>query len=196
MADDDSFTDLVARLRAGEQGAAREVFERYVHRLIQLSRDQLGPNLRRKVDPEDVVQSAYKSFFVRFREGQFELAGWGSLWGLLAVITHRKCANRAKHHLRERRAADREVAASPADSSAPRPEAVDPGPTPLEAAVLAETVEEVLRGLELPERQIIQLSLQGHTVQEIKKQLDRAERTVRRVREHVRNKLERMLDEA
>ena len=195
MTNGDSFAEVMDRLNAGEEGAARQIFQRYAGRLVQLARQQLDAAVPRKVDPEDVVQSVYKSFFVRYGLGQLELGGWGSLWGLLVVITHRKCANRIKHHRRERRAVHREKSLPSADDSGVRWEAVDPEPTPLQATVLAETVEELLRGLELPERQIVELSLQGYTVQEIKEQLGRAERTVRRVRQHVRHKLERMQNE-
>ena len=46
-------------------------------------------------------------------------------------------------------------------------EAIDREPTPLEAAVLAETVEQMMRGLEPDDRTIIELSLQGYTAAEI-----------------------------
>jgi RNA polymerase sigma-70 factor (ECF subfamily) len=187
-----SFADVMDRLRVGEEGAAREVFQRFAGRLIGLARRRLDARLLHKVDPEDVVQSVYKSFFLRHGEGQLDLGDWGGLWGLLVVITLRKCANQVKYHRRERRAAGREVSPEPAaGGSGPAWEAADAEPTPAEAAVLAETVEALLRDLEPPEREIIELSLQGYTVQEIKERLGRAERTVRRVREHARRKLER-----
>jgi RNA polymerase sigma-70 factor (ECF subfamily) len=193
MADSDSFAELMSRLRAGEEHAAQKVFQRYVHRLITLACLQLDSQVRSKVDPEDVVQSVYKSFFHRYSSGQLDVAGWRELWGLLVIITLRKCANRAKYYRRECRDPGREVSTGPAgEDSGPRWEAIDPEPTPLEAALLTETVEGLLRDMELPERQIIELSLQGYTVQEIKQQLGRAERTVRRVRQRVREKLERM----
>ena len=62
----------------------------------------------------------------------------------------------------------------------------------LAVAVLAETVEQLLRGLDGDERQVIQLSLQGYSTQEIARQLNRAERSVRRLRERVRLQLERL----
>ena len=73
MATQDTFAALMARLRAGEDAAAREVFERFAGRLIGLARGQFNQLLARKVDPEDVVQSAYKSFFVRHRAGKLGL---------------------------------------------------------------------------------------------------------------------------
>ena len=57
------------RLRAGDDEAAREVFDRFARRLVGLARRRFDRRLAHRVDPEDVVQSAFKSFFVRHREG-------------------------------------------------------------------------------------------------------------------------------
>src|SRR6516225_573864 len=91
-----SFADLMERLRSGEDGAAREVFERFARRLAVLARRRFGAQLRHKLDSEDVVQSAYKSFFLRHREGKLEVESWDGLWGLLTLLTLRKCADRAE----------------------------------------------------------------------------------------------------
>ena len=66
---DDFFAGLMRRLRSGEDAAAREVFERYTRQLVGLARRRLDERLAGKVDPEDVVQSAFKSFFVRQARG-------------------------------------------------------------------------------------------------------------------------------
>jgi RNA polymerase sigma-70 factor (ECF subfamily) len=55
---------------------------------------------------------------------------------------------------------------------------------------LAETVAELLQQLNGDERKIVELSLQGFSTQEISEQTGRAERSVRRLREHVRKQLE------
>jgi RNA polymerase sigma-70 factor (ECF subfamily) len=193
MAANSSFIDLMARLRAGDEAAAREIFHRFVNKLIRLARGQFNAALRRKVDPEDVVQSAYKSFFLRYGAGKLEVQDWGNLWGLLTVITLRKCLDRVEYHRAERRDVQREASAQPGAAGAePWWEAVAREPTPAEAAVLAEAVEQLLRGLDEDERPILEMSLQGYTTQEISDQLGRPERSVRRLRESVRKQLERM----
>jgi RNA polymerase sigma-70 factor (ECF subfamily) len=53
MADAETFARLMARLRSGEDAAAREVFERFAGRLLALTRSRLNRLLARKVDPED-----------------------------------------------------------------------------------------------------------------------------------------------
>jgi RNA polymerase sigma-70 factor (ECF subfamily) len=192
MAASDSFNDVMARLRAGDEAAVREIFQRFVGKLIHLARGQFDAALRRKVDPEDVVQSAYKSFFLRYGAGKLEVENWGNLWGLLTMITLRKCLDQVEYHQAGCRDVKREAAAQADPAAAPWWQAVAREPTPQEAAILVETVEQLLRGLDEKERPILELSLQGYTGQEISEQLGYADRSVRRFRERVRKRLERM----
>ena len=193
MTDAETFARLMARLRSGEDEAAREVFERFAGRLIAMARGRFNRLLARKVDPEDVVQSAFKSFFLRHRAGKLDVGGRDGLWNLLALITLRKCADRAEYFLAERRDAARE-ATGPAGGAGPDPwlVALDRQPRPEEAAILAETVEQLFRDVSAHERPILELSLQGYTAPEISLRLGRAERSVRRLRERIRKRLERL----
>jgi RNA polymerase sigma-70 factor (ECF subfamily) len=193
MADDDTFTRLMSRLRTGEDAAAREVFEQFSNRLVALTRSRFNRLLARKVDPEDVVQSAFKSFFLRHRAGKLDVSGRDGLWNLLTLITLRKCSDRAEYFLADRRDAARE-ASGRADGD--RPDAwlvaLDRQPLPEEAVILAETVEHLSQNLSAHERPILELSLLGYTAAEISSRLGRAERSVRRLREHIRKRLERL----
>jgi RNA polymerase sigma-70 factor (ECF subfamily) len=166
---------------------APEAFERFTRRLIGLARSQLDARLQHKIEPEDVVQSAYKSFFLRYGEGVLAAEGWDGLWGLLTVITLRKCADRVRYHQAERRDLAREHVTD--GQSEPWRDAAGREPTPEQAAVLAETLEQLLGELNEDERPIVELSLQGYSTQEISEKLDRAARSVRRLRERVRMQL-------
>jgi RNA polymerase sigma-70 factor, ECF subfamily len=194
MATDDLFHALMIRVRSGEDAAAREVFERFAGRLIALARRQFNQLLARKVDPEDVVQSAFKSFFIRHREGKVEVGDGGGLWKLLTLITMRKCADRVEYFRADRRDAAREATGGAAESHDLELRALDREPRPEEAVILAETVEHLFRDLTDHERPILELSLQGYTAPEISEQLGRAERSVRRLRERIRKRLERLHD--
>jgi RNA polymerase sigma-70 factor (ECF subfamily) len=170
--------------------ASRATFELFTRRLIALARNHLHVRLQRKVDPEDVVQSAYKSFFLRYGEEAIATEPPDNLWALLSVITLRKCADRVRHFATGRRNLAREAENPSSDGVETWRQAIDREPTPEQAAVLAEIVEQLLAELTPPERPIVELSLQGYSTREVSEQLGRAERSVRRVRERVKQRLE------
>jgi RNA polymerase sigma-70 factor (ECF subfamily) len=193
VSDDDPFEVLMARLRAGDDEAADVIFRRFTRRLIALARTQLESMTRTQAEIEDVVQSVYKSFFARYGRGQFEFDDWNDIWGLLTIITLRKCANRRTYHRARRRDARREVPwQRPDEQGNPGWELVDREPTPLEAAVLADTVNELFRGMDEPDRETVSMLLQGYTSEEIAATRSCSERTVRRVRSRLKDRLKRL----
>jgi RNA polymerase sigma-70 factor (ECF subfamily) len=190
------FAELMASLRGGAPEAARAVFDRFARRLVALAASRLPGPLRAKVDGEDVAQSVFRTFFRRQAEGQFRLESWDQLWTLLTVLTVRKCGQR----LDELRAARRDVSREQRHSPSPDPSAaelplVDPAPSPSEAAMLAETLQQVLAGLTERERPVVLLRLRGYTLAEVSRQVGCTERTVGRILKHVRDRLESRADE-
>src|SRR6188768_2425243 len=164
-------SEFSADHKAASSDSTRELFERYSRRLIGLARHHLDARLQHKVDPEDVVQSVYKSFLVRYGDGALAAEGWEGLWGLLTLITIRKCADRARYYQADCRDLHREAgAAHSSDSSAVWHDAAGREPTPDEATELAETVTDLLHQLNGDERTIVELSLQGYSTQEISEQ--------------------------
>ena len=88
-ADDDSLA-LLERWKAGDGSAADEIFSRYMQRLAGLARHRLSDKMQRRVDPDDVVPSADRSFFRPAQDDRYELKRSGDLWRLLAAITMNK----------------------------------------------------------------------------------------------------------
>jgi RNA polymerase sigma-70 factor (ECF subfamily) len=195
MSDDSPAQDVLARLRAGDEQAAAEVFDRFAHRLVALARQELGKALRGKEDPEDVVQSTLKSFYLRCAVGQYALASWDDLWGLLARITAHKCGHRLERFRAARRDVRREVSAPVADDSNRSWEILARDPTPDQGLLLAELLEELHRPLGERDRGILTLRLQGAEVAAICAQLQCSERTVFRVLGRIHRKLERQCEE-
>jgi RNA polymerase sigma-70 factor, ECF subfamily len=196
MAQDETFDVVMARLRTGEDHAADVIFNRFTRRLIALARKKLQSTSRAQAEVEDVIQSVYKSFFARHGQGQFDLGDWNAVWGLLTIITLRKCANRRTYHQARRRDARREMAWQGTGTSGvgePGWDLIDREPTPVEAAALAETVHELFRGLDEPDRQTVTMLLQGYTAEEISTIQSCSERTVRRVRNRVKDRLRRLV---
>jgi RNA polymerase sigma-70 factor (ECF subfamily) len=194
MGANQSFNDLMARLRDGDDEAAARVFKQFSNRLVALARRRLDPRILQKVDAEDVLQSVFRSFFRGQATGQIDAAdSWDGLWDVLVMLTLRKCGRRVVYFHAARRDIDREAAPpAPRDQSSDDWQASAPEPTPEEAAMLTETVERLMRQLDGRQRDILALSLQGLTTPEISDQLGCTERTVFRVMERVREKLEEM----
>ncbi|HVS36487.1 MAG TPA: sigma-70 family RNA polymerase sigma factor [Gemmataceae bacterium] len=191
-APDRSFDDLMTRLRAGDDDAAAEVFRRFTYRLIGLARSRLDHLIRGKLDPEDILQSVYRTFFRRHVRDGFDLGSWDSLWGMLTVITVRKCDYRRKFFRTARRDVSREVGSRPTDSPGRDLDALARDPTPSEAARLTDTVELLMKELSDREREMLALGLQGYDAPEISARVGRSERTVQRVLKRVRERLEQM----
>jgi RNA polymerase sigma-70 factor (ECF subfamily) len=188
----------MARLRAGRNDAATQVFNRFAGRLLAVARKQLDPLVLQKVDPEDVVQSVFRSFFVCNAAGRLgEFENWDNLWGMLVVLTRWKCGRRMDYFHAACRDVGREVPAErPAhDESSPDVGVRDDEPTPSEAAMLTDTLERLMRSLEGRQREVLTLSLQGYSPAEISEQLGCTERTVYRVLERVKQWLEAMRGE-
>ena len=186
MSDDDS-GNLVAQWCQGNQQAAAELFQRYANQLIELARARLSARLNRRLDPEDVVLSAYRSFFAGVRQGQFEIERGGDLWRLLVTMTLRKLYRQVKHNLRRKRSVGKERHA--ADPSSMEPQMLARGPSPVEAVALADELEQVMTRLEPLHRRMLELRLQGYNLLEIGAATKRTERTVRRVLELIKEQL-------
>src|SRR6266699_1837379 len=81
---------LLDQWRAGDERAAKELFDSYVERLMALARRRISQRLASRVDPEDIVQSVFRTFFGRLKAGQFEIADQDDLCKLLVQITVHK----------------------------------------------------------------------------------------------------------
>ena len=103
-----TFQQMMMNLGAGEQKAAEKVFERFTGKLLGLARSRLDARLQQKVDPEDVLQSVFRSFFRRQQNNEFDLDGWDELWALLVTFTVRKCCKQARHFNSKKRDVSRE----------------------------------------------------------------------------------------
>ncbi len=190
--------ELMARWRNGDQEAAEVLFRRYVERLLALARSRMTSWLARRVDADDVVQSAYRTFFVGVLAGRYTARRiTAMLWRLLASITIHKVRHQVERHTAGKRAVSRE---RPFESeSGPvrfQGRILAREPTPDQAAALADTLEEVFRDLEPLERRMVELRLQGSGLDEIAAGVRRSERTVRRILELVKGRLRQQYPES
>lgn len=110
-------TDWLAKFLSAEPGFEQQVVERYTERLMALARRHLPDRMRRRVDPEDVLQSVYRSFFRRLNDGRFSFEESHDVWRLLAAMTFHKTINAVKYHQRTRRDVRRDISLQANDDS-------------------------------------------------------------------------------
>jgi RNA polymerase sigma factor (sigma-70 family) len=194
MADGDDWDRLIAGLRAGDPDAARTFWERYGGPLYRVAARHLPGRVRRRVGPEDVAQSACRTFLRRAEGGEFRLADSAALWQLLCAITLTKVREQTRFHHRRKRGLDREADPDPAASGVLGFDAPAREPTPAEAAEFADQFERVLASLGEEERAVIDLKLQELTNDEVAARLGCSGRTVRRVLQRIEGALARAFE--
>ena len=185
---------LLERIRSGDELAAFALMDRFADRLIALARTRLSTKLARRLDPEDIVQSACRSFFRNAQAGRFEVRDSDDLWRLLAAITVHKAQRQGKRHSAAKRALTTEESSGwNGIMQVISPEAISREPHPDEAATLLEETKAMMSGLSPLHRQIIELSLQGREVATVAIEAKCSERTVQRAIEQARFLLEQRL---
>jgi RNA polymerase sigma-70 factor (ECF subfamily) len=177
---------LLARVRRGDDDAATRLYYKYVRQLQSVVRQKLPGEVVSRIEPEDIVQSAFRSFFRRAGAGSYDVPEGGQLWKLLLTIALNKARNALAHH----RAAKRDVGKSVAQHDLHPPVAAD------ETArkFLEMVIEEFTCHLEPSQRQIIEMRIAGLEVAEIAEQTGRAKRSVERVLQGFRSELSARLD--
>jgi RNA polymerase sigma-70 factor, ECF subfamily len=197
MSPDDSFARLLAGLDAADPEAWRQLFSRFTTQLIALAGSRLDARLRQKIDPEDITQSVYCVFFRRHAAREFELQGWERLWALLAVITMNECKKCNRHF----RAAGRDVGREtrldkPGSETSDRLDLLSREPTPEQTAGLTDLVERLRQELGPKGRSVLSLVIQGCAIPEISSQTGQSPRSVYRIVNWLRERLERRAGDA
>jgi RNA polymerase sigma-70 factor (ECF subfamily) len=157
MAEAESFTDLLRRVRAGDDQAAAELVRRYeplVRREIRLRMEDR--RLSRLFDSMDVCQSVLASFFVRTAAGQYDLERPEQVLKLLVTMARNKLASEARRQSRQRRD-HRRAAGSPEELQ----RVADTTPSPSQVLAGRELLEQFYQHLSEEERQLADLRGQG-----------------------------------
>jgi RNA polymerase sigma factor (sigma-70 family) len=175
-----SVTLFFGKLQAGDPSAATALWERFVPRLVGLARKTLAGKGQRVADAEDAVQSAFASFCIRAKAGEFQITDRSDLWNLMGVIT----ANKARMQVRRESAGKRGGGRVVGEAALARP---DGSPLPLdEAAAALHTAEfdlqceDLLNQLDPELQEIAVLRLLGFRNSEIAERQDCTERRIER----------------
>ncbi len=185
---------LFRQLRAGHSDAADQLFHQYVSRLIALVRARMAPKLARRFDAEDVVQSAFRSFFARAQVDAFEVERGGDLWRLLTAIALNKLRKQIERHLAGKRDVRAEEHLLGSSQSANLLHESCHTPSPEEEVMLQDELEWLTKGLDQQQFEMLSMRLAGFRIAEIADEVDRSERTVRRSLSKLNDLLQARLD--
>jgi RNA polymerase sigma-70 factor (ECF subfamily) len=182
MADETPDQELIARFKAGSESAATELFDRYCERLMCLARRRIGQRMASRIDPEDVIQSAFRTFFSRVRNDEFKFEGETDLFRLLVRLTVNKTLRQIAHHRAAKRDPNKETGQGTGEDDIFSQLTAGEPPPEVEVALLDE-FERFLNRLQPFDRKVLELKFHGHTTAEIAGELDSYERKIRRVLE-------------
>jgi RNA polymerase sigma-70 factor (ECF subfamily) len=192
MGHDDDFADLMSQAISGDPAAIRDFVARYERELQMMVRARLPRKLRTQYDSVDFVQAVWKSFFLDLRDQPRDFANPEHLRKFLAGVVrnkvqeqHRRLTRTEKYNVtREQslyiRRGDREVLR----------DVISPGPSPSEEAQEHDRLEQLLAGRSPIEVEVVKLRRQGLTHDEIARRIGMNERSVRRIIDLVRSRME------
>ena len=189
---DADLVDLIARARAGDEIAAKDLLGRFEDEVRMVVRGRLPKALRSQFDSMDFVQAVWTSVLTKDGPDLARFDNSRRLMGYLAAVArnkifaeHRRRTQTHKYDLKREeplyiRKGNREV---------PR-EVPAPDPSPSQDAQAHDCLAQLLDGRTALERQVVDLRRRGLTFDEIAERLGIHESAVRRILDGIRQRME------
>lgn len=173
---------LLRRVRTGESDAATDLYYRYADRLRALAGSQIGDRLASRIEPDDVVQSVFRTFFRRvLAEDRYDVPAGDEIWGLFLVIALNKVRAKAVHYAAAKRDVSRTSQLQEHHLEIPAQDSRE--------MMLREVIVETLKRLPALHHQVVTLRVEGHSTREIAQSVSRSRRTVERILQGFRESL-------
>jgi len=186
--EDDQLADFLKRIQAGDEGAARELLQRFEPEVRLVVRRQLPRLLRSRFDSLDFLQSVWGSFFRRMRDAPTDFEDSRHLVAFLARAAKNKVIDEYRRAASLKNDMHRE---EPLWGDGRRPkEVADPIDSPSEVAQAHEVFDRLHALLPEERRTILDLKAEGLSSKDIGERLGVSERTVQRVLEELRRRME------
>ncbi|MEZ6092631.1 MAG: sigma-70 family RNA polymerase sigma factor [Pirellulaceae bacterium] len=166
--------------RQSPEAFEQRIFENYVERLLRFAKSRLPQNLNARVDPDDIVQSVFRTFFRRYDQEILSSNESLELWRLLASIAYRKVLKTIERHQREKRNVVYEARNSETNFSHAE-DLTDVRPDPAQVNMMVDELRVLLEHLPPTGQQIVLLRMDGHELQEIATKLSISLRSVNRI---------------
>ena len=177
---------LIAAFKAGDESAARELFDKYCEQLMRLAKKRIGQRMTSRVDPEDVLQSAFRTFFTHVRNDDFSFEQADDLFKLLVRLTVHKTLRQIAYHRAAKRNPELEIGHG-SDAHELLQQIASESPSPEVEVALVDEFERFVGQLPPLDREVLGLKLQGFTTVEIAEKLGSYDRKIRRILERVQD---------
>lgn len=178
---------LTAMFRSGglpdiQEEAAKQFADRYLEQLLSLIERNTSQRMQVCFSPEDVAQSVLASWFIGVRERRITPAEGDQIWPLISVIALNKVRERIRFH----QAGKRDVRKVAGNSDLLEQIAQ---PTERDALEFQDFLELISSRLSPQNLQILQLTMQGWSMNRIAEYLGVVTRTIRRRKQEIREAL-------
>jgi RNA polymerase sigma factor (sigma-70 family) len=184
----------IGRLQNGDNAAAEDLWQRYYQKMVRIAYKRLSGSTRTMADEEDVVVSAFKSFFRAMEENRTpKLQSEDEIWRLLVTLTARKAIKLIRYESRDKRQGE---AGKLQHNAVPIDELIGSEPSPEFVLAVADEYRQLNKRLLDDEMRLIALhKMEGYSNAEIAQQLNTNLRTVQRRLAVIRSLLVDALDE-
>jgi RNA polymerase sigma-70 factor (ECF subfamily) len=180
--------DFLQRIQAGDDGAARELLNRFEAEVRLVVRRQLPRLLRSRFDSLDFLQSVWGSFFRRMRTSPTEFEDSRHLVAFLARAAKNKVIDEYRRAASRKHDMHRE---EPLWDGGIRPrDLADSTDSPSEVAQAHEVLGRLRELMPQEKRSILEMKAEGLSSKDIGERLGISERTVQRVLEDLRRRME------
>lgn len=186
MSNSESVTRWINELKTGDDDAARQIWSRYVAKLIRIAHQRLQSSPRRAADEEDVVVRAFTAFFKGAENQRFSrLLDRDDLWQILVMLTERQVIDQQRAETAQKRGGGKtrgdSVFAFARNKDAGFEQWEDASPTPAFSMQATEQLRLRLSELGDSKLELVALrKLEGYTNREIADELGQAICTVER----------------
>jgi RNA polymerase sigma factor (sigma-70 family) len=191
----DNLASLIDKAKAGDQDAIRSL-QRFENDIRMMVRVRLPRPLRTQFDSMDFVQDVWHSLFRIFKDEPERFAQVRDLRGFLAGVArnkvfeeHRRRSLTQKYDLEK----EEPLYVRRGNRDIPR-EVIASDPSPSQDAQARERLDQLLEGGSPREAEVIELRRQGLTFEEIATRTAMHERTVRRIIDTIRRRMDARKD--
>jgi len=190
--DEDDLAGLIERVKAGDENAIRDLIHRFEGDVRTIVRVRLPQSLRSQFDSMDFVQAVWQSVLTKEGKDLSRFTNARHFREFLAGVARNKVFEEHRRRTRTRKYSlkrEEPLYVRRGDRELPR-EVPGHDPTPSQDAQARDRFAQLVEGRTPQEAEVVELRRRGLTFEEIAEQMGLSERSVRRVIEAIRQRME------